>query len=65
MESYPSELNQESSYFQVSLPTLEINCFVDSFSFPEGVTLVICLLYCLFYYKYSFIMLLSPDIFVV
>ena len=36
MESYPSELNQASSYFQVSLPTLEINCFVDSFSFPKG-----------------------------
>ena len=36
MESYPGELNQASSYFQVSLPALEINCFVDSFSFPKG-----------------------------
>lgn len=36
MESYPGELNQASGYFPVSLPTLEINCFVDSFSSPKG-----------------------------
>ena len=36
MESYPGELKKASIYFQVSLPTLEINCFVDSLSFPKG-----------------------------